>query len=448
MTREGLAVLVLAGCGSGGGAPGDASVAGDAAMADAAAPGQPDAAAPPSFGLTDDLSHPPPTGGPHPYSPPGSWLPGQAGFLALGDTYDDPVFGAPVTRITDVHPGASGSQIYVRNGFWNADGTRFMHHLPSCASEIVDTATGAVVRSDVPGCWRASFDPVDPDILYYPSGSELRAYQVSTGTTSLVKDFGATLATLGGSLDYIDRTGRYFVVAPGDSVQVWDRQTDTLYAGALSAQMVGTGWVAISPDASYLIVPGDFPFTSYAIDHQGQSVDTDGVLFWTLCGDHADVITASDGKTYLVGFECWSEGAVYRVDVSLPQSGDSDDARQKQRDDNVKLLQLGWDDGGHISCVSQPGAYQDWCYYSVTDGDDTFADQGPWRPYKQEIVMMQVQEPYTIRRLAHHRSRSTGVSYQYQPRVSTSWDGRVVGWVSNFGHDGADYADVYVIHLP
>lgn len=312
----------------------------------------------------------------------------------------------------------------------------------------MNTTTGAVVRADVPGCWRASFSPVDPDILYYPSGSELRAYAVSTGTTSLVKDFGATLNTLGGSLDYIDRTGRYFVLAIGDLVQVWDRQEDTLYAGGLDAQAVGTGWVAMSPDASYLIVPGDFAFTSYAIDHQAKAIAAEGVLFWTLCGDHADVITASDGKTYLVGFECWSEGAVYRVDVSVPQTGDDDAGRQKQRDDNVKLLQLGWDDGGHISCVSRAGPYQDWCYYSVTDSGDTFADQGDWRPYKQEIVMMQVQEPYTIRRLAHHRSRSTGASYQYQPRVSASWDGRVVGWVSNFGHDGSDYADVYVIHLP
>jgi hypothetical protein len=443
------ALAALVGCGSGAGAPVDGAVGGDAGVIDA--PGS-DAmagdAAVLSFGLTDELSHPPPADGPHPYSPPGDWLPGQAGFPALGDSYVDPVFGAPVTRITDVHPNASASQIYVRNGFWNADGSLFMHHLPGCDSELVDTATGAAVRTGVPGCWRASFDPVDPDVLYYPQGSELRSYRVSAGTSSVVKDFGATLGSLGGSVDYIDRTGRYFVLDVGGSVRVWDKLTDTIYAGALGAQMVGTGWIAMSPNAAYLVVPGDFAFTSYAIDHDSKTLDTGGVLFWTLCGDHADVISPSDGKTYLVGFECWDEAAIYRIDVSLPQSGDTAAARQKQRDDNLMLLDLDWSDSGHISCVSGAGPYRDVCYHSVTSGDDSFADPGMWRPYKQEIVMMQVTPPYPVRRLAHHRSRSTGDSYQYQPRASTSWDGRRVGWVSNYGDSGSDYADVYVIHLP
>jgi hypothetical protein len=398
------------------------------------------------LGVGDAASHPPPDSGMHLYSPPGSWLPGAAGFVGLGESYVDPVFGSSVRRITDVHPGSSGSQIYVRNGFWNADGTLFMHHLPGCASDLVDTTTGAVVQAGVPGCWRASFDPVDPAILYYPSGSALMQVDVTTGDEQVLKDFGGELMSLGGSVDYIDKSGRYFVVNVAGSVRIWDKQADSFYAGELSGAAIGTGWVGISPDAGYLIVPGDFEFWSYAIDHQRQALDTDGNLFWTLCGDHADVVSSSDGKTYLVAFECWDEGALYRVDVSLPQSGQTQADRDKQRADNVMLVDLAWEDSGHISCVTK-GPNRDWCFYSATGSDDSFGDPGAWRPYKQEILMMQTVEPFTVRRLAHHRSRSPGVSYQWQPRVSSSWCGNVVGWVSNFGYDGSDYADVYAIHF-
>jgi hypothetical protein len=400
-----------------------------------------------SFGLGDAMSHPAPVDGPSVYSPPGDWLPGTDDFVGLGQTYTDPVFGTDITRITDVHPESSNSQIYVRNGFWSADGSLFMHHRNGCFADLVDTTTGAVVRDNVPGCFRASFDPVDPDALYYPSGTSLMRYDVTRGEAAIMKDFGGELESLGGSVDYIDRSGRYFVVNVAGTVQVWDKQDDVLYGGTLSGAQVGTGWVGISPDASYLIVPGDFEFHSYAIDHETRTVDTNGTLFWTLCGDHADIVSASDGKTYLVAFECWSEAAVYRVDVTIPQTGDDDAGRDKQRSDNVRLIDLEWSEGGHISCAAA-GRYRDWCFYSATTGDDTFENPGPWRPYKQEVLVMQTVEPFEVRRLAHHRSRSVYDSYWRQPRVSASWCGNVVGWVSNFGDNGAEYADAYVIHMP
>ena len=401
-----------------------------------------------NFGLGDAMSHPPPFDGPAAYSPPGDWLPGSDAFVGLGQSYTDPVFGTDITRITAIHPESSNSQIYVRNGFWSADGSLFMHHRNGgCPGDLVDTKTGEVVRENVPGCFRASFDPVDPDVLYYPSGASIMRYDVSRGEAAPLKDFGGELQSLGGSVDYIDRSGRYFVVNVAGTVHVWDKQDDALYGGTLSGAQVGTGWIGISPDANYLIVPGDFEFRSYAIDHETRTVDTNGTLFWTLCGDHADIVSTSDGKTYLVAFECWSEAAIYRVDVTIPQTGNDDAGRDKQRSDNVRLIDLTFSESGHISCAAA-GRYRDWCFYSATTGDDTFANPGPWRPYKQEIVAMQAVEPFAVRRLAHHRSRSIYSSYWRQPRVSASWCGNVVGWVSNYGFDGSDYADAYVIHMP
>ncbi len=141
--------------------------------------------------------------------------------------------------------------------------------------------------------------------------------------------------------------------------------------------------------------------------------------------------------------------AIYRVDVTIPQTVSN---VLKQQTDNLLLVDLDWiDNDGHFSCATK-GANQDWCYVSVESTDDVFAGMGFWRPYKQEILMVQVTAPYTVRRLAHHRSRNfncqicTFVGYFYTPRVSASWDGLKVAWASNFGVNTLriEYADIYV----
>src|SRR6266850_3732848 len=397
-------------------------------------------------GLSDSLSHPPPTSGSATYSPPGTWLPGSAGFPVAGQAFVDPVFGTTIRRLTGDFPGQSYSDIYAMNGWWNADGTYFYHR---CAGGgvILGASTAVVVRSGAPsssGLGVIQFDPVDRDSYYYISGASLRRYSVSAGTSSVLKTFPATLQEMGGSVDYLDRTGRYFLVYYGNLLQVWDKQTDTIYSGAISAS-VGTGWAGISPDGNYVIV-GGATWWSYRIDHATQSVSPTGTLFWTLCGDHGDVTSASDGKTYVITFDCYDEPSVWRVDVSLPQTS-ANIAQQKSQ--NVRLFPTDWQDAGHFSCAVN-GPNRDWCFVSVESGDDAFTNQGTWRPYKQEIVMAQMVPPYTVRRVAHHRSRSVDANYYYMPRVSSSWDGTKVAWASNYGYNAGTvgYADIYVLELP
>ena len=50
-------------------------------------------------GLTDSVTHAPPTTGSFPYSPPGTWMPGQPGFPLAGQSYVDPVFGTTIRRL-------------------------------------------------------------------------------------------------------------------------------------------------------------------------------------------------------------------------------------------------------------------------------------------------------------------------------------------------------------
>jgi hypothetical protein len=176
-------------------------------------------------------------------------------------------------------------------------------------------------------------------------------------------------------------------------------------------------------------------------------------MFWSLCGDHGDLITASDGRDYFITFECTNVAAIYRVDVTISQTAGN---VAKQQADNLQLVDLDWpDNDGHFSCATK-GANQDWCYVSIESTDNTFGSMGVWRPYKQEILMLQVTAPYTVRRLAHHRSRNffcptcTFEGYFYSPRLSASWDGSKVAWASNFGVNAipTEYVDIYVSELP
>jgi cell division septation protein DedD len=320
--------------------------------------------------------------------------------------------------------------------------TRY-HYLGPSTHDIIDATTGVAVRTNVPGNADGSFDPVDPDIWYYFSGSSLRKYSINSGTNSLVKTFSGTLGDLGGSTDWLDRTGRYAVLKIGTTYRVWDKTTDTLYAGSISENL-GSGWIGISPDANYVITRADGPTAkSYPINHATQSVSTSGTLFWTLCGDHSDIASASNGKTYMLAFNCNDDPAIYAVDVTLPQTAGN---VAKQKSDNRRIFGLTCNDDGHFSCASKE-TYQDWCFVDTEIGSGT----GSWYAYKDEIIGVNMVTG-EIRKYAHHRSQGSlvGTLYYSEPRVNVNWDGTKLAYSSNYGTAGGGSlgsGDVYVVEL-
>src|SRR5688572_26921213 len=95
--------------------------------------------------ITDAASHPPPTSGAYAYySTFGTFGPDRPGFPGVGQTYVDPVFGSTVRRLTNAMGQPPGSDIYGKNGFWNANGM-LMFHNDGSSKTIINTATGAVV---------------------------------------------------------------------------------------------------------------------------------------------------------------------------------------------------------------------------------------------------------------------------------------------------------------
>src|SRR5438876_5029593 len=410
-------------------------------------------------GLTDSVTHAPPTTGSFPYSPPGTWMPGQPGFPLAGQSYVDPVFGTTIRRLTNNFPSQSYSDIYGTNGWWNADSTRFYHRTGGGSWAVLDTATGAVVRANVPSSSGGfvQFDPVDPNVYYYISGVNLRQYNIATGADTVLKAFPATLLCNGGANNFIARTGRLFAVLYNGAVHIWDRQTDTIYAGSVSVSITcnAAGSFELTPSGRYMVtdLSTNQNWFSYRIDTVAQTLSTTGVLFWTLSTGHHALASPSDGKDYFYSSDVfgWPGGnpGVWRVDVALPQVACNSLATcSPQYNQNVLLFRYDWNDAEHFACATQ-GANQDWCFTSVESSDDLFASQGPWRPYKSEIVATQMVPPFTVSRLVHHRTRSPGADYYFQPRLSASWDGTKVAWASNFGYNAGSvgYSDIYIAEL-
>src|SRR2546425_599652 len=165
--------------------------------------------------LTDLLIHLPPFTGPYPYSPPGNWKPGQAGFLARGESYVDPGFGETVRRITDVYPGVGDSEIYGQNAQWTASGTRRISNPNSSgALNVIDATTGAIIRAGIPTNTNLprGFDPNFENIYYHCNGNNLMKYDFVANTDVVAKNFGSALGDTGGSVDFVDNSGRYFIV--------------------------------------------------------------------------------------------------------------------------------------------------------------------------------------------------------------------------------------------
>lgn len=404
--------------------------------------------------LSDSAVHVPPTTGIYNYN---TFQPGGLDFPAVGGTYTDPVFGGTIKRLTNIGSNQNNEDIYAHH--WaNANGTYAFSRQGAAVDtlKIVSTATGEAVHVNQPygsSPTDLAWDPIDPDKYYYFNGTDLVERSVSNQTSKSIHRFDGTLEGLGGSLNWIDRTGDLYIVKwggpPNSTVKVWRRSTNTLYSGAVSP-LDPNGWVAITPDGNYLVTaaggsaPPNIEHYSYQINHATKTIGTTPIQFWGLCGDHGDLISASDGHNYFVTFACTSSVGVYRVDLTKDQAGKTE---SQQLADNLLLIDLlpGAQDG-HLSAVST-GLLQDWVFMDTENflGDGFSSIPNGWVPYEQEILAVNVVTGET-RRFAHHRSRGLSSSYYAQPRISSSWDGTIILWTSNYNVSSPiGYSDLYTM---
>lgn len=357
---------------------------------------------------------------------------------AAGASYVDPVFGTTIRRLTgDRKP----DDIYASNMHWSADGSRYAH-----LGSIIDVATGKVTHSVPLGSSSpdAGFDPVDRDVYYYLSGATIKKVVLGASGAKVESTFytaSGALAGFGGSVNWWSADGRVFLVNVGGTVRVIEKATLQPYAGSITG-LGGGGWLGLAPSGNHAVGYWGNTGRAWTIDHVAKTVGPQ-VQFWIgLCGDHAVPISGSDGKDYCVVINCNNTDGIFRVAVDNNAVGKTE-AQQMALPGNVRLIpsEPQWQNEKHFSSVAR-GPLQDWAFVSMEfKAGDTFnATPSGWPPYRQEIVGVNILTG-EVRRLAHHRSRSLNDDYGYQPRVSCSWGGEVVGWASNFNQAGG--SDIY-----
>src|SRR3954453_5234912 len=174
--------------------------------------------------IGDSAEHAPPSTGTFAYN---SFIP------APGSSYVDPIFNETVRRLTG---DGTHDDLYARNMWWNASGTRLLHRSQAGGSDrwrVIDVATGTVTHDNIPFGSIASdggFDPVDPDVLYSlieDNGSgrgELRKITLGpagTWTPEVYFTAPAPIHELGGTINWLDASGRYMVVRYGPEPSVY-----------------------------------------------------------------------------------------------------------------------------------------------------------------------------------------------------------------------------------
>jgi hypothetical protein len=415
------------------------------------------------------------------YAPPATGTFAYNAFVPAstpGAAYLDPVFGRTVRRLTTDH---THDDLYARNMWWNADGSRFLHRATDGTPwpdywDVIDVATGTVTHRGLPNGGAISaadggFDPVDPNALYYYAVDGIHKITLNANggwsdALYFAPPAGATLRPLGGTLNWLDASGRYMVVRYGAEPSVYLYDRTNLAAGPYANPIDATNYIdpgsyiGVSPDGQFLVgyqsaplplgVNGSGQGVSWKLNHAGRSVAAVPNVFWSLCGDHGSFVSASDGHNYMVVHDCYSQAGLWRVDITNNAAGLTEAQQQALPNNRLLLAFATWNDFGHISTM----ATGDWAFTATVDGTDTFNSGStdsngnitPWHAYRQEIIAINVVSG-EVQRLAHHRSRSVYSDYYSAPRLSTSWTGNIVGFASNFNQpgSGSPVVDIYAI---
>ena len=394
--------------------------------------------------VNDATIYEPPFVGPYHYD---NWQPGTTYFPAKGETYVDPVFGSVIKRLTDDGCGSDGLENY-NHSYCSLEGKYYFWTNTSNQHVIYRSSDNTVVQTGVekgPEGHR-QWSPVNTEEYFYVSGNGLYKWTVG-GSGTLLKDFGATLAKIGGSLNMTDATARYFVVGYSGTIKVWDSVDDVIYTGT-SISDPGDGHVSMSPDAKWIFNCPGGQWEAHALDHVANSVGS-AVVFWkSTGGDHCAFLSGSDGENYFLRFDNDDDGDMYCADIRDRSALSISAIRTAPGVTKVLDQQAWWFDMHGTNALV--GDYTDWFVFCTEADEDRFDNStfaGPWQRYMQEVLAY---NPITneLQRLAHHRSRSSGDNfgnYYYQPRITSSPDFKMLAWTSNMNKNDGFHIDFFAI---
>jgi hypothetical protein len=357
---------------------------------------------------------------------------------AAGSKSTDPTFGTDIMRLTD---GADGSTSCVNAySYWpvfNSDSTRlavwctfssgptktiFYTFNPSA---FTFSGYQAVTGFDTDTIWSG----VNPDVIFakaYIGGNAyftaLNSYNVATGTTTLIKDFTATLPASHGlqqlsrSLD--DDIWAFTVVTGSTPVgyMVWKRSTNQILLNQSNSGSNLVDEVQIDKSGRYLNVQNKNG------NAQVWDLQTSTVLQMTYSVDgyyHEDT-----GHGLLLSDCAYSPGLCFRR-MNLPHTA-------------VTILPLpSWTQiENHFTMLADNEGWG-----LVTNENPNFSITFP---FHGEIFQVATNGSGKVRHLVHHNS--SAASYLHNAFGNISRDGRFLAWTSDWGNSSGR-TDVYLAQI-
>ncbi|KAA6458307.1 hypothetical protein DYQ86_20545 [Acidobacteria bacterium AB60] len=402
---------------------------------------------------------------------------------AKGETYTDPIFHVPITRITDAKPDAGQWGMSVNYATWNplsSDG-RYLALAPcqavtSCGGvDLYDAQTLRHLKS-VPGEFlqsannyndpepRWDYSGSHPTWLHYRSNKQLRYVDVANMSDHLMhdftKDFPAMESTdfiLNGQEGSPSSDGRYwaFMFSKAGVVFVYDQISNQVVASH-ATNHAGINNVMMSPSGNYVYVAytwtgrGD-EFDGPRVYHrdfsQSCKVASDvphGNWAWTK--QRHEVFFSDDPGTDAIHFVRADNCAYYDV---YDDAGDGYTGHLFAHHD-----QPGW---GIISTYSLPavGSLADrtgWAYSQILgfELDETkcvswAASRDAWIAKPQACSGGQTNR---IWRIAWTQNKADGANYYFeQPNAAMDYAGTHIWFGANWRTENGNM-DVYQVDLP
>ena len=369
---------------------------------------------------------------------------------AVGASVVDPEFRTRIRRITAVPPAEGANAIikpmYSTMPAWNADESRLILWHRERGHELYNGRTYQFIRSlrfvSPTDIEQILWDPVDPDVLYYPSNynavPNLMRYRVSTDTSEVLKHFDfcptgdfAKLLSMGSDPMYLSwgPSTKIMGLLCGDTKFLYDIAADRVLGRAtvsarIAPQPGASGQVAWFFDGSVYdsqLRPLRKLALRSAIEHSsmGRSATTGHDVFNTVVFDAPPGGSEAADVGTLVSFDLQTGGR--RVVVG-PGNGYPYPPS-----------------GTHISsaALQRPG----WVAVSIV-GDPRGA-----RLLDNELLLANV-DTGTVCRVAHHRSWAGEGKWGYwaEPHVVISPSGTRLLFGSDWGNGAT--VDTYVVELP
>jgi hypothetical protein len=395
-----------------------------------------------SYGfLADTGNHPPPSSGDYVYSPIAgptyTFSPNNGVFPAVNETYVDPVFGETVKRLTSFWPPSPSNYGYSPCYFHTniSKNSTYFHYFEvyNGGSFIGRVSNCSIVRSNKNFGQDVQFALDDDDKMYYFASGNLYEYKISTDTSTVLASGIANSGQFpnGGSCNFASNDGKYFVAYKSGGINFYERGYGT-YSNPPSQSQ---DFTTIAPDGSGFAVVASSGITWYSVNHTTHTINA-GVKIWDT-GPHCDLVTASNGVTYMITAEDQTYGNYV---IRIPVDG------SKTHTNLVSTVSA--QSGGGMGRALSP--YQDWyCVLYYTIDKNSMTGWTSWSPFKGEIFLVNVLTG-DVRRLCHGRSRldSSWNPYDAQSHGGISPDGRYVIFGSNMGRwQTADpnYVEPYLV---